>query len=154
MDAVVCSQSFHWFDTDRALPEICRILRPAGRVALMWNVHEPGAAVSIDYTALVRRAREAADRAGRAPPPGQTGRLVDGPWFRDARSRRFANAASYDRAGLIARAAGASYFPAAGPLRELLITELGSMFDRHAEDGRVTLERWCEVTIADRVDVG
>jgi ubiquinone/menaquinone biosynthesis C-methylase UbiE len=37
VDAVVAGQAFHWFDLDRALPEIARVLRPQGRVCLIWN---------------------------------------------------------------------------------------------------------------------
>ncbi len=36
-DVVVVAQAFHWFDHDRALPEIARVLKPGGRLAVVWN---------------------------------------------------------------------------------------------------------------------
>jgi ubiquinone/menaquinone biosynthesis C-methylase UbiE len=36
-DVVVGAQAFHWFDHDRALPEIARVLKPRGRLSVVWN---------------------------------------------------------------------------------------------------------------------
>ncbi|MEJ3742152.1 class I SAM-dependent methyltransferase [Actinomycetes bacterium KLBMP 9797] len=36
-DVVVAGQAYHWFDHDRAHPEIARVLRPGGVFAPIWN---------------------------------------------------------------------------------------------------------------------
>ncbi|AYO40531.1 MULTISPECIES: methyltransferase domain-containing protein [Serratia] len=40
VDAVVCAQSFHWFATPQALAEIKRILKPGGKLGLVWNMRD------------------------------------------------------------------------------------------------------------------
>jgi SAM-dependent methyltransferase len=37
VDAVLCGQSLHWFNLERALPEIARVLVPGGTLAGLWN---------------------------------------------------------------------------------------------------------------------
>jgi SAM-dependent methyltransferase len=37
IDAVTVAQAFHWFDGERALPEIHRVLGPDGALGLVWN---------------------------------------------------------------------------------------------------------------------
>ncbi|MGB0920707.1 MAG: class I SAM-dependent methyltransferase [Alphaproteobacteria bacterium] len=37
VDFVVCAQAFHWFATDKAVAEMRRILKPGGKLALIWN---------------------------------------------------------------------------------------------------------------------
>jgi SAM-dependent methyltransferase len=44
VDAVVAGQAFHWFDQDRAVPEIVRVLRPGGVLALLYNAREDAVA--------------------------------------------------------------------------------------------------------------
>ena len=40
VDVVVAAQCLHWFDLDRALPEIARVLKPEGYLAVTWNVRD------------------------------------------------------------------------------------------------------------------
>jgi SAM-dependent methyltransferase len=39
-DVVTAAQSFHWFELEVAVPEIARVLRPNGRLAVVWNVRD------------------------------------------------------------------------------------------------------------------
>jgi ubiquinone/menaquinone biosynthesis C-methylase UbiE len=50
-DVLVVGQAFHWFDQEHALPEIARVLKPGGRVGLVWNVRDQ----SIDWIAELSR---------------------------------------------------------------------------------------------------
>ena len=53
-DAVVCAQSFHWFATFGALVEIHRVLKPGGRLGLIWNVRDE----SVEWVAALTRIME------------------------------------------------------------------------------------------------
>lgn len=63
VDAVFVGQAFHWFDKERALAEMARVLRPHGGVVLLWNTWwdtEP--ALPEAARALLDRVRGQADR--------------------------------------------------------------------------------------------
>ncbi|MEN4397905.1 class I SAM-dependent methyltransferase [Mycolicibacterium senegalense] len=40
VDAVLVAQAWHWFDPERAVKEVSRVLRPGGRLGLVWNTRD------------------------------------------------------------------------------------------------------------------
>lgn len=65
-DLVTAAQAFHWFDKDRALTEIARIVRPTGGVALFWNVRDAERSPFLaEYAQLLERHAAAGADTGR-----------------------------------------------------------------------------------------
>jgi SAM-dependent methyltransferase len=68
VDGVVCAQAFHWFASLQALREIGRVLKPGGKLGLVWNVRDE----SVDWVAAITRII--------APYQGDTPRFHSGEW--------------------------------------------------------------------------
>ncbi len=49
IDVLTCAQAFHWFANAQALREMHRVLRPGGRLGMVWNVRDE----SIDWVAAI-----------------------------------------------------------------------------------------------------
>jgi SAM-dependent methyltransferase len=81
VDAAGAAQAFHWFDADRALAELARVLRDGGGLGLVWNVRDEGVAWVRAMSELIEpfrgdtpshramRWREAFDRTDAFTPP-------------------------------------------------------------------------------------
>jgi SAM-dependent methyltransferase len=67
-DAVVCAQSFHWFATPQALAEIQRVLKPGGKLGLIWNLRDE----RVDWVARLNRIVDQVE--------GDTPRYYTGAW--------------------------------------------------------------------------
>lgn len=53
VDAIVASQSFHWFDYGPALEEIFRVLRRGGHLVTVWNVRDESVQWMTAYTSVI-----------------------------------------------------------------------------------------------------
>lgn len=54
VDAVVVGQAVHWFDLDRAYPEIARVLEPGGVLAALWNHDDESAGWLAELNSLIK----------------------------------------------------------------------------------------------------
>jgi len=74
IDAGFAGQAFHWFDPDRALPELHRVIRPGGGLALLWNWWDERDPLQAELGALI-------GYAGHQPYRDEE--LPGAPWFRE-----------------------------------------------------------------------
>lgn len=149
VDLVVCAQAFHWFDPTTALPEFARILRPNGRLAIVWNRRSG----EDPFTARYREAilsvggESTLERMAFDPAVIEASGL-----FTPMDRTSVPNSQRFDLDGLLGRARSASYVPKTGPDAERLEALLRTLHARYADaGGRVTLVYETEVFRAARM---
>ncbi|HTW99568.1 MAG TPA: class I SAM-dependent methyltransferase [Acidimicrobiales bacterium] len=72
-DVVVAGQAWHWIEPLGGASKAAAVLRPGGRLALIWNVFQPPPELAAAFAAASRRAMQRsglARAAGTAAPPG------------------------------------------------------------------------------------
>ena len=60
LDAVAVAQAFHWFDAGAAFGELARVLRPGGRLGIVWNVRDRSVGWVDDVWSIMDRVEKAA----------------------------------------------------------------------------------------------
>lgn len=131
IDLVVCFQSFHWFDPEPTLLEFRRILKPTGRLAVVWNDRDCSDEFTQSYTRLVQIASNnhpAESRLVSVDP------LLASPLFPNARCHTFAYRQELDEDGLIGRAMSVSYIPRSGLAQQQLVSELKELYNRSCDE--------------------
>jgi SAM-dependent methyltransferase len=146
---VLCAQAFHWFRPKEARAEFARILRPGGRIALMWNLRDDkGDALTGAYGAAVKHAARGDPAASKHP--GDNGLNADA-GFVGFRLFAFPYAQQLDWDGLLGRATSSSYVPTQGDAYDELVRELRAAYDRHVDTaGLVFLRYTTELYLAER----
>lgn len=152
LDLVLCAQSFHWFDSTAALREFHRILKPGGRLALMWNIRDDRDEFTAGYGEVVRRAQADAAARGLTVRNDHAADVTQGGFFELMDKQRFVNPQAFDLEGFLGRARSASYFPRVGELRDELEAVLQTLFERHSQKNQVVMQQFAEVTLGRRLD--
>ncbi len=108
-DAITVAQAFHWFATDEALAEIARVLRPGGRLGLVWNLRDQDEPLHRAISEILEPLR------GDEPSvySGRWRRALEGsPLFGPIEERRFGYEQELDADGLAARFGSVSFVAA------------------------------------------
>jgi SAM-dependent methyltransferase len=147
IDLIVAGQAFHWFDPAAAAVELRRILRPGGRLAVVWNRRR------LDTTPFLRAYEELLQRWGtdyrqvseRHAEPGALAIVFGGDGYR---IHRFPHRQVFDREGLRGRLLSSSYTPPPGHAsHEPMLAALDAVFDACAVEGRVSFDYDTELYI-------
>lgn len=104
VDAVTAGQAYHWFDPERAHPEIARVLRPGGVFAPVWNNRDESEPWVAELSAIV---------GGERPAPLD----LPGDLFEPAERRDFRYERPMTPDSLVELIRSRSYYLAASPER-------------------------------------
>jgi SAM-dependent methyltransferase len=136
VDLVTAFQAFHWFDHDKALREMVRILRPAGRAAVISYERDERDPFTAGYGELVRA--YALDDTERRRAEGPEVFAAFEGWH-TRRRVELRHELLQDVEGVLARTRSSSYLPKTGPTADELHAAVRALFARHAHDGRVVM---------------
>lgn len=154
VERVTCCQAFHWFEPDAALKEFQRILKPTGRVALMWNDRHTADPFTAELTEVIYQAsdRTIFDRKDRKSPVA----LQNSPLFQNFQAQTFDWGRSLTLEELIGLLLSASYVPNQGEARDRLVGEVEKLFQQWATTdtgaSTVTLAYRTYLYLADKAD--
>jgi len=135
VDWVTAGQAFHWFNSDKAKLEFKRILKPGGRVVLIWNERRSDTPFLREYELML--GEFGTDYAQVQHRDGTQDMRLD-KFLTDMKLHRFDNAQSFDFEGLKGRLLSSSYAPQSGhPKHEPMLRAVRKLFDKHAANGAV-----------------
>jgi SAM-dependent methyltransferase len=134
VDAVVLGQAWHWVDPVAASAEAARVLRPGGRLGLVWNIRDEG----VDWVAALTEIMHGSP-AERLVAGG--GVVVAAP-FPALEERRFRWARAMSPDEVVAMAASRSHLIALPPAEraEVLERVRGLLAAHPATPGRATVD--------------
>ncbi len=129
VDVVTAGQAYHWFDPAVALPEIARVLRPGGRLGIVWNLRDDSVGWVDELWSMF------GDHEGRRADDPQVM-----PPFGPVEPHTFQHEQRLDRDGLLGLVESRSYVAVLPrDQRAALLVRVGELYDRVAGPDGVVL---------------
>jgi SAM-dependent methyltransferase len=138
VDFITVAQAFHWFDRDKAGSEFRRILKPGGKVVLVWNSRISSNEFIIENDELCRRI--CPNFNGFSGGTDEDVTIYD--FFRDGKCdyRVFNNDRLMPLEEYIGGSLSSSYAPVKGESNySAFIEGLAKLFEKYSSDGRLLM---------------
>ncbi|MGL4618313.1 class I SAM-dependent methyltransferase [Chroococcidiopsis sp.] len=132
VDLITSFQAFHWFNPQPTLAEFHRILKPSGRLAIVWNQRAADDEFSVEFDRIVKAAMSELP----APQPqNSVGRLLmSSSHFGRVRRHTFTYKHELDLVGTIGYALSKSFVPQEGAAHRQLLVDLQELHARWADE--------------------
>jgi SAM-dependent methyltransferase len=136
LDAITVAQAFHWFDAAAALAEFHRVLRPGGRLALIWNARDRSVPWVDEVWSIMDRVEKRAP--WRAHDEWRESAFVETPWFGSLHEARFHHEQLLSPADVVERVRSVSHVAVLPPdQQEAVLDEVRTLVrDDPATAGR------------------
>jgi SAM-dependent methyltransferase len=139
IDAVTVAQAFHWFDHDKTIADLARVLRPGGRVGLVWNARDR----SVEWVDLVWGIMDRVEKKApwRNHDEWSDSAYADLPGFGELHTARFRHEQAITPEAMVQRVASVSHVAVLpDPERAAVLEEVRQVLATHPESkGRTEL---------------
>jgi len=132
VDLITSFQAFHWFNPQPTLLEFHRILKPSGRLAIVWNQRAVNDEFSVEFDRIVKASMSDLPTT---KPQNSVGRLLmTSPHFTRFRRHTFTYKHELDLVGTIGYALSKSFVPQEGVAHRQLLSDLQELHARWADE--------------------
>jgi SAM-dependent methyltransferase len=138
VDLIVAGQAFHWFDPLKSRDEFERILKPGGRVAIIWNERRTSTLFEKEYENLILKYATDYQKIDHR---NIEDRDIEKFFYPRACSLKiFDNYQTFDIEGLVGRLASSSYMPPRdGAAFSKVTADLEILFNKYSRDNFIQI---------------
>lgn len=129
VDLVTCFHAFHWFNPESTLLEFQRIIKPSGRLAIVWNNWNREDGFTRENSNLMKQISKAHPMAKKKR-NFSIKSLEESPHFMNFRHSAIAHRQELDLSGLVGRIMSASSVPNQGSEREEITANLQILYEK------------------------